>query len=51
MFALLDPDVVARGTQRLRDDLTDGTWDMRHGDLRSLSALDVGYRIVISNEA
>jgi SAM-dependent methyltransferase len=48
MFSLLDPAVVTRGTRRLRDDLTDGTWDRRHGYLRSLAALDVGYRIVCS---
>lgn len=47
-FALLDPDVVQRGTARLRHDLATGRWDDRHGALRTLPSLDVGYRIVVS---
>jgi len=32
---------------RLRDDLASGAWDRRHGHLRSLAELDVGYRLVV----
>jgi hypothetical protein len=31
---------------RLADDLNTGRWDKRHGELRTLPALDVGVRIV-----
>lgn len=48
MFALLEPDVVDRGVERLAADLASGRWDDRHGHLRSLDALDVGYRLVVS---
>lgn len=48
MFALLDPGVVDRGVTRLAADLASGSWDDRHGHLRTLDALDVGYRLVVS---
>jgi SAM-dependent methyltransferase len=48
MFALLDVDVVRRGTRQLQHDLESGRWDDRHGQLRNAHALDVGYRIVTS---
>ena len=48
MFALLDPDVVRRGVAKLAADLDSGRWDDRHGHLRSLATLDVGYRIIVS---
>lgn len=38
---------VEAGLSRLRSDLADGTWERRHGHLLSLTALDVGYRLVI----
>lgn len=51
MFALLNPDVVNRGVAQLAADLTSGRWDTRHGHLRSLDTLDVGYRLVVSTAA
>jgi SAM-dependent methyltransferase len=48
MFALLDPTVVDRGVNQLRADLESGRWDERHGHLRSLESLDVGYRVIVS---
>ncbi len=45
-FAALDPGVEARGVARLRDDLTSGRWDERHGHLRELDEIDLGYRLV-----
>jgi SAM-dependent methyltransferase len=47
-LALLDPDVLARGTRRLRADLASGAWDARHGHLRALTELDVGYRLIVA---
>lgn len=49
MFAMMDPAVVERGVAQLAADLASGRWDDRHGHLRSLAALDVGYRIVVSD--
>ncbi len=45
-LAQLPPDVLARGTARLAADLRSGEWDRRHGHLRELDELDVGYRLV-----
>jgi hypothetical protein len=47
-IARLDPDVRARGTERLRDDLASGAWEARHGHLRTLTELDVGYRLIVA---
>lgn len=48
-FALLDADVVARGVAQLRSDLATGLWERRFGHIRSLDALDVGYRLVVTS--
>jgi SAM-dependent methyltransferase len=47
-IARLDPAVRERGTERLRADLASGAWDARHGHLRALAELDVGYRIIVA---
>ena len=47
-LAMLEPDVLARGTEHLRADLASGAWDARHGHLRDLAELDVGYRLVVA---
>jgi len=49
-FALLDPDVIARGVARLRSDLESGAWERRFGHIRSLDALDVCYRLIVIDE-
>lgn len=36
------------GLDRLRADLADGTWERRHGSLRALPELDIGYRLVVA---
>jgi SAM-dependent methyltransferase len=46
--ASLDPDIVRRGVDRLRADLESGRWDAKHGALRELDELDVGYRLVVA---
>lgn len=48
-FALLEPGVVDRGVARLKSDLESGQWDRRFGHLRSLDALDLYYRLVVSH--
>jgi SAM-dependent methyltransferase len=48
-FALLEPDIVARGVAQLESDLESGAWERRFGHLRSLDALDVCYRLVATD--
>jgi len=45
-LALLDAGTVARGVARLETDLESGVWEKRFGHLRSLDALDAGYRLL-----
>jgi hypothetical protein len=40
--------VVDRVVAAVEHDLAEGTWDERHGDLRSLETYDVGLRLVTS---
>jgi SAM-dependent methyltransferase len=41
-------DDVEPGLARLRADLADGTWERRHGHLRTREAVDLGYRLVLA---
>ncbi len=45
-LAQLDPEVRRHGTDRLRRDLDSGEWDARHGHLRDLDEIDLGYRLL-----
>jgi SAM-dependent methyltransferase len=47
-FNLIEPAAVARGIGRLANDLASGAWDRRHGHLRAVNALDLGYRILVA---
>ena len=47
-FATLGPDIEARGVESLRADLASGRWDERHGHLRDLDEIDLGYRLVVA---
>lgn len=47
-IARLPDAVVAEGIDALRRDLADGTWHRRHADLLDRTALDTGYRLVVS---
>jgi SAM-dependent methyltransferase len=47
-FARMPPDVVRRVVAALRHDIADGTWDARHGHLRTLDEHDVGLRLVVA---
>ncbi|MGZ3419071.1 MAG: class I SAM-dependent methyltransferase [Polyangiales bacterium] len=42
---------LASGLGRLRADLESGAWDRRHGELRSLSELDLGHRLLVAELA
>jgi len=48
-LAQLDRDVISRGVARLASDLDSGAWEHRFGHLRSLDALDAGYRILVAD--
>jgi SAM-dependent methyltransferase len=50
-IARLAPDVVARATARLRDDLASGRWAERHGALLARADVDLGYRILVARGA
>jgi SAM-dependent methyltransferase len=45
-FSLLGRDPVKLGIARLETDLKSGAWEERFGHLRSLDALDAGYRLL-----
>lgn len=45
-FAMLEPDVVERGVERLRSDLESGEWDRCYRHLRALDSLDICYRLL-----
>lgn len=46
-FAALDPAERAAGLRKLADELADGTWSARFGDLLKLNELDLGLRLVM----
>jgi SAM-dependent methyltransferase len=48
-FARMRPDVVTRVVEDVGRDLRDGTWEARHGTLRSRAAYDVGMRLIVSD--
>jgi hypothetical protein len=47
-FAGMDALCLSEGMARLRADLDSGAWDARHGYLRQLSEIDLGYRLVVT---
>jgi SAM-dependent methyltransferase len=46
--AQLPPAELQQGLDALAADLASGAWDERHGHLRALDQLDLGYRVVIA---
>jgi SAM-dependent methyltransferase len=48
-FHLLDEAVCERAIGALARDLESGAWDARHGHLRRLTDLDLGYRILVAD--
>jgi len=50
-FARMSDAVVDRVTAAVKRDLKTGVWDEHHGELRTLSSLDVGQRLVVARPA
>jgi SAM-dependent methyltransferase len=48
-FNLLPDFSIRPGLEQLDRDLQSGGWDRRHGHLRALEELDLGYRLIIAN--
>ena len=46
---LLDPEIVRKGVDRLREDLRTGRWSSRNEKLHAQTILDLGYRLIISD--
>ncbi|MFJ8632491.1 methyltransferase domain-containing protein [Streptomyces sp. NPDC093568] len=49
MLAQTGDDTLTRGLTRLADDLRDGRWHSRYAELLTLEAIDVGYRIIVTD--
>ena len=47
-LAQVTSQVVEKCVRRLRRDLESGRWHSRHGHLRALSELDIGYRLLVA---
>jgi SAM-dependent methyltransferase len=47
-FARMAPEIVDRVAAEVERDLADGTWDARHGHLRTLDTYDAGLRLLVS---
>jgi SAM-dependent methyltransferase len=47
-FQRMDAAVVERVVRAVERDLADGTWDARHGRLRSLTECDAGLRLIVT---
>ena len=50
-FARMAPEVVRRVRGAVGDDLADGTWDARYGELRRLESYDAGLRLITASVA
>ncbi len=50
-LALADPAVMARGVAALEADLRRGAWHDRYADLLERESVDLGYRLVVSDDA
>jgi hypothetical protein len=50
VMAQLDPEIVRQGIHRLQDDLLTGAWSLRNAELEKQDQLDLGYRLVISDQ-
>jgi len=46
-LGLINTTTVKARLRRLADDLHSGAWDAKHGELRGLDALDIGYRLLV----
>jgi SAM-dependent methyltransferase len=49
MCALTPKPLLAKGLERLRNDLASGVWERRHADLLDMAELDLGYRLLVAD--
>ena len=49
-FMLAPPDEVAHGLEHLRQDLHDGTWQCKYGQVLTWESFDAGYRFIVATE-
>ena len=47
-WSLVEPAVIDRFIRELAGDLIDGTWDARHGALRTLPAFEGSLRLLVA---
>lgn len=45
-FSLVSDTAVSKGTRKLAEDLTDGTWHQRHAEILDNESLDCGFRLI-----
>jgi ubiquinone/menaquinone biosynthesis C-methylase UbiE len=45
-FAVADTSVIEQGVNSLAADLSNGQWDAKYGEIRKLTEIDLGYRLV-----
>lgn len=50
-FARMKPALVNRVAGQVEQDLRDGTWDLRNGELRALNEYDVGMRMIVGHRS
>ncbi|MFI6009918.1 methyltransferase domain-containing protein [Streptomyces sp. NPDC051243] len=50
MLAQTGDDTLAPGLSRLADDLRTGRWHTRHAELLTLDTVDVGYRLLVTDQ-
>jgi len=49
-FALADPAVVELGVRQLEEDLNNGQWNAKYGDILALVEFDAGYRFLCASD-
>lgn len=49
-FALADSAVVELGVRQLDEDLSNGQWNSKYGDILALVEFDAGYRFLCAND-
>ena len=51
VFARLDAEALDHGLRLLEDDLSSGRWERRNGELLERESLDLGYRLLMEEQA
>ena len=45
-FALSNQDLIETGVKKLTEDLSNGEWDKKYGEILNLQEVDIGYRFL-----